>query len=193
MGAVALTGAAVVLAATTASAGCPPTPRAQELCESFQQTSLTIDASGRFDWRASKGPQTGAAGFVDSEASYQLCAWDQEHLVVAADIPAGAVCDESTCWAERSSTSWRYFDECGANGDIRLFDILGTDTYTTKVRALTMVVGGIILPVDGGVIVQLVRTDTQACLESFIPADAFTLDDKAAFAASFDALSESNP
>lgn len=176
-----------VVAVNSATAGCPPTPRPQEQCQSFQRTSLTIEASGRFDWRAWQGPGTDPASFVDPEASYQLCAWDQEHLVVAADIPGNADCEERTCWSPRGVSEWRYFDECGANGDIRLFDISATEATATKLRALTMVVGGIILPVTDGIIVQIVRNDTGTCMESFIPAEGFTVDDKAAFAGSFDA------
>ena len=48
-----------------------------------------------------------------------------------------------------------------------------------------MVIGGIILPVNGGVVVQLTRTDNDTCFESFLPADSFTLDDKAEFAGKF--------
>jgi hypothetical protein len=49
------------------------------------------------------------------------------------------------------------------------------------------VIGGIILPVTGGIIVQVLRTDTELCLESIAPVDSYTHDDKDAFAATFDA------
>jgi hypothetical protein len=114
--------------------------------------------------------------------------WDEEHLVVAADIPPNAECDENSCW---SASEPRYRDELGINGDIHLLDFSRSNSDETRLHALTMVVGGIILPVKGEAIVQWLRTDTGACLESFVPADAFTRDDKFAFAAKFTAPSDS--
>lgn len=177
--------AATLLQAAQAAAGCPPTPREEGLCLPVGQTSLAIDAYGHFDWRASRGASATTEEFVDSAAAYQLCVWDQEHLVVAADIPADSECRGTSCWSERDSAGWRYQDDVGANGDIRLLDFTGSDNDRTRLRAVVFVIGGIILPVNGGVIVQIARNDNQTCFESFIPADAFTLDDKAAFAAKF--------
>jgi hypothetical protein len=175
---------AAALMPASASAGCPPTPREQGQCLPVGQTSLSIDAYGHFEWRASRAAAATADEFVDSAASYQLCAWDEEHLVVAADIPAGSECRGMTCWNKRDTT-WRYSDDVGANGDIRVLDFTGSDEDRTKLHTVTMVIGGIILPVNGGVVVQLARTDNDTCFESFIPADSFSLDDKAAFAAKF--------
>jgi len=179
---------ASALPATSALAGCPPTPGAPELCEPLGQTSLAIDADGRFEWRASRGPADSAAQFVDPAGDYKLCVWDEEHLVVAADMPPNTECDGSSCW---SASAPRYRDEFGTNGDIHLLDFSRSNSDETRLHALTMVVGGIILPVNGGAIVQLFRTDTAACLESFVPADAFTRDDKFAVAARFTAPSDS--
>jgi len=175
---------AAAVAPSAAHAGCPPTPRPSEECLPIGHTSLAIDAYGNFDWRASRGSAATNDEFVSAAASYQLCAWDQEHLVVAADIPANSECRGQSCWSTRED-GWRYHDDVGANGDIRLLDFTGSDENRTKLHAQTFVIGGIILPVTGGVIVQIARNDNATCFESFLPADAFTLDDKAAFAARF--------
>lgn len=177
--------AAVLASSSPALAGCPPEPWPQESCASFDRTSLAIDAEGAFDWKASEGPAAGVARFADPSASYRLCAWDEERLVVAADIPAGAECPGGSCWKRPSPGSRSYTDRSGDNGDIRSFEISGSPSSPAKLRAHTTVIGGIILPVVGGVVVQVVNTDTGACLESFVPADAFTRDDKANFAARF--------
>ena len=182
----AVSAAALAVLASTgpAAAGCPPTPKSQEQCLPIGQTSLEIDAYGNFEWKASRGSSASAEEFVDDSASYQLCAWDEEHLVVAADIPAGSECRGASCWS-RKKDSWRYSDDVGANGDIRILDFTGSNDNSTKLRAVTMVIGGIILPVTGGVVVQITRTDNDTCFESFIPADSFRRDDKAEFAGRF--------
>jgi hypothetical protein len=176
---------ALVPLASPALAGCPPEPRSQEACGSFGQTRLAMDAYGHFDWRASQGPATNLADYADPSATLKLCAWDEERLVVAADILADAECPGGSCWSQSDRQTRRYRDEPGANGDVRLFDFTGSDSSRTKLRTQTTVVGGIILPVLGGVIVQMLNTNTGACLESFVPAESFTLDDRAAFAARF--------
>src|SRR4029079_8699101 len=99
---------AVVLPAVSARAGCAPTPPSPELCASLGQTSLAIDANGRFEWRASHAPADSATRFADPAGDYKLCVWDEEHLVVAADIPPDAECDGRSCW---NATATRYRDE----------------------------------------------------------------------------------
>lgn len=179
---------ASVLLETSALAGCPQTPGAPELCESLGQTSIAINADGRFEWRASRGPADSAAQFVDPAGDYRLCVWDEDHLVVAADIPPNAECDGNSCWSASDS---RYRDELGTNGDIHLLDFSRSNRDETRLHAVTMVVGGINLPVTGGAIVQLFRTDTEACLESVVPVDASTSNDKLAFVARLTAPSDS--
>lgn len=179
--------AVAVLPASAALAGCPPEPWGQDQCGSFAQTSIAMDAYGHVDWRASKGPASSAAEFSDPSSTYKLCAWDEERLVVAADIAADAECPGGSCWTDQDGRTRRYRDEAGANGDIRVFDFTGSDAASSKLHAQTLVIGGLNLPIVGGLIVQLVRVDTGACLESFVPTDAFTIDDKAGFAAKFSA------
>jgi hypothetical protein len=181
----AIAAACSLLPAAPALAGCPPTPRAEGECLPVGQTSISIDFYGDFEWRASRAASSSVAEFVDDAAAYQLCMWDQEHLVVAADIPAGAECRGASCWSERSESSWRYSDDVGANGDVRVLDFTASDDDRTKLAAKVFVIGGIILPVTGGAIVQMTRTDNDTCFESILPADSFTIDDKAAFAARF--------
>lgn len=178
--------AAIVLTALPSWAGCPPTPREAELCRPFGQTSLRSNAYGEFVWRAARGDSTSVEEFVDPDGVYQLCAWDENKLVIAADIPAAAECADGSCWSEREDGGWRYEDKAGANGDLRRLDFTGSDESLTKIRAEVMVIGGIILPVTGDIIVQMLRTDTTLCLESFAPAASYTIDDKDAFAATFD-------
>ena len=178
--------AALLLTALPSWAGCPPTPREADLCRPFGQTALKSNASGEFVWRATRGDATSIEEFVDPDAAYQLCAWDEAKLVIAADIPAAAECADGSCWSERKDGGWRYADEPGANGDIRQLDFIASDKSPTKIRADVTVIGGIILPVTGDIIVQMLRTDTALCLESFAPADSYTIDDKDAFAATFD-------
>src|SRR5690348_1373329 len=79
--------AAMLLTALPSWAGCPPTPREADLCRPFGQTSLKSNASGEFVWRATRGDATSIEEFVDPDAAYQLCAWDEGKLVIAADIP----------------------------------------------------------------------------------------------------------
>lgn len=176
--------AGVLATATAAVAGCPPEPMPPDACGQFGRSALRIDAYGNFEWRASRGPAPGA--FFDPAASYLLCAWDQERLVVAADIPEGAECPGGSCWSEDRAGDDVYRDEAGANGDIRELELGTGETGESRIRARGLVIGGVILPVAGGVIVQAVRTGSPDCLESFLPAESFTLDDKAAFAAKFD-------
>jgi len=176
---------ATVFVCSPAHAGCPPEPWPQESCTSFGRTTLAMDAAGNFDWKASEGPKADAARFVDPSAPYRLCAWDADRLVVAADIPADTECPGGSCWSGRERKSRTYTDDAGANGDVRSLELTGSTGSATKLRAQTTVIGGLILPMGGGVIVQLVNMDSGACLESFVPADAFTRDDKAAFAARF--------
>jgi hypothetical protein len=185
--AAALAVTATTLVCSPALAGCPPEPWPQEACASFGRTTLAIDAAGNFDWKAAEGPEANAARFVDPSASYRLCAWDEERLVVAADIPADAECPGGSCWSGRERKSRTYTDEAGANGDVRSLELTGSAASPTRLRAEATVIGGLILPMAGGVIVQMMNTDSGACLESFVPADAFTRDDKAAFAARFQA------
>ena len=178
--------AAIALAAVPSWGGCPPTPWEAQLCRPFGQTSLRSNASGEFVWRAAHGDSTSVEEFVDPDAAYQLCAWDEEKLVIAADIPAATECAEGSCWSEREDGGWRYEDKVGAHGDLRRLDFTGSDESRTKLRADVMVIGGIVLPVTGGIIVQVLRTDTMLCLESFAPVDSYTIDDKDAVAATFD-------
>lgn len=182
--ALALVAALVVAAASPARAGCPPTPWDQGTCLSFGRSSLAIDASGNVDWRASRGASATAAAFGGDTDVYQFCIWDEDHLVVAADIPAGAECPGGSCWSLEAGVG--YEDDAGVNGDIRALAFTPSDTSRTKLRVTTFVVGGINLPVAGGVIAQLVRNGGESCFEGFLPAESFTLDDRAAFAASFD-------
>lgn len=179
--------AAIALATVPSWAGCPPTPWEAQLCRPFGQTSLRSNAYGEFVWRAARGDTTSVEEFVDPDAAYQLCAWDEGKLVIAADIPAAAECTDGSCWSEREDGAWRYEDKAGANGDLRRLDFTASDESRTKIRADVMVIGGIILPVTGDIIVQVLRTDTTLCLESFAPVDSYTIDDKDAFAAIFDA------
>ncbi len=178
--------AAISAAAIPCWAGCPLAPRESQLCRPFGQTSLRSNATGGFVWRATRGASTTVEEFLDPNALYQLCAWDEAKLVIAADIPADAACPGGSCWSERDDGSWRYEDETGANGDVRRLDFTASDDSHTKIRADVMVIGGIILPVTGDIIVQVLRPDTGLCLESFAPVDSYTSDDKGAFAASFD-------
>ncbi len=178
--------AAIALAAVPSWAGCPPTPREGQLCRPFGQTSLRSNAYGEFVWRAARGDSTSVEEFVDPDAAYQLCAWDEAKLVIAADIPAATECADGSCWSEREDGGWRYEDKAGANGDLRRLDFTGSDESRTKLHAEVMVIGGIVLPVTGGIIVQVLRTDTALCLESVAPVDSYTIDDKDAFAATFD-------
>ena len=184
-----LVAALAALPAKAALAGCPPEPWGQDNCGSFSKTSIAMDAYGNVDWRGSGGPASRAAEFSDPSSTYKLCIWDEERLVVAADIEADAECPGGSCWTDQDGKTRRYRDEAGANGDIRAFDFTGSDATSSKLHAQTLVIGGINLPVVGGMIAQLVRMDTGACLESFVPTDAFTIDDKAAFVAKFDANS----
>jgi hypothetical protein len=179
--------AALLAPPSPAVAGCPPEPWPTGSCGSFERTSLAMDAYGHFDWQASRGPATSVDAFVDPTETLKLCVWDEERLVVAADILADAECPGGSCWSERDRWTRRYRDEAGANGDVRLFDFRGSDSSQTRLKAQTTVVGGLILPVIGGAIVQVVNMNSGECLESFVPAEAFTIDDKAAFAATFDA------
>ena len=187
-----LAAALASLPAAPALAGCPPEPWSQDACGSFTQTSIAMDAWGNVDWRGSGGPASRAAEFSDPSSTYKLCLWDGERLVVAADIEAGAECPGGSCWTDLEGKTRRYRDEAGANGDIRAFDFTGSDAASSRLHAQTVVIGGINLPVVGGLIAQLVRLDTGACLESFVPVEAFTLDDKAGFAASFDASKDAD-
>src|SRR5262245_44408807 len=114
--------AAIALAAVPSWAGCPPTPRDSQLCRPFGQTSLRSNAGGAFVWSAARGDSTSVEELVDPDAAYQLCAWDEEKLVIAADIPAGAECADGSCWSERKDGAWRYDDQAGANGDVRRLD-----------------------------------------------------------------------
>jgi hypothetical protein len=177
---------AIASTAVPASAGCPPMPREAQLCRALGQTSLRSHASGAFVWRAAHGESTSVEEFVDPDTAYQLCAWDEEKLVIAADIPAATECTDGSCWSERDDDAWRYDDEAGANGDIRRLDFTASDEARTKIRAEVLVIGGIVLPVIGDIIVQMLRTDTGLCLESVAPADSHTISDKHAFAAAFD-------
>lgn len=178
--------AAMALGAVSAWAGCPPTPPEGRLCRPFGQTSLRSNAYGEFVWSAAHGDATSVEELVDPDAAYQLCAWDEEKLVIAADIPAAAECADGSCWSERKDGGWRYEDKPGANGDVRRLDFTGSDESHTKIRAEVTVIGGIVLPVAGDIIVQVLRTDTTLCLESVAPVDSYTVDDKDAFAATFD-------
>lgn len=161
--------AAMALPLAIAEAGCPPAPRAPESCAAFGQSGVAIDASGQFDWTASQGPPASADEFVDPAARYQLCAWDEQRLVVAADILPGADCDGASCWSGRGPTTRVYRDDRGANGDVRLLEFHASDRARTGLHVFTVVIGGINLPVTGGVVVQLLRVDTDTCVESFVP------------------------
>jgi hypothetical protein len=176
-----------MLPASAALAGCPPEPWGKNDCGSFTQTSIAMDAYGSVDWRGSNGPASRVAEFSDPSSAYKLCIWDEERLVVAADIEADSECPGGSCWTDQDGKTRRYRDEAGANGDIRAFDFTGSDAAASRLHAQTLVIGGINLPVVGGLIAQLVRMDTGACLESFVPTDAFTIDDQAGFTARFDA------
>lgn len=174
-----------VLALAPASlAGCPPEPMPPGACAEFARSSLRLDAYGDFDWRASRGPASGS--ILDPEAPILLCAWDQERLVLAADIPAGAECPGGSCWSEDAAGDPVYRDDAGANGDVRALDTGENVDGKATIRARGLVIGGLILPLTEGVIVQALRPGSTECLESFLPAESFTLDDKAAFAAKFD-------
>ena len=188
-----LSGVLTVAISVPCWAGCPPTPRDAALCRPLGQTSLTSNAYGDFVWRAARGDSTSVEEFVSPDAAYQLCAWDEQKLVIAADIPVSAACSDDSCWSERKDGTWRYEDKTGANGDIRRLDFTGSDESRTSIRAEVLVIGGIVLPVTGDIIVQVLRTDTELCLESVAPVESYTRDDKAAFAAKFDAEDASRP
>ena len=66
---IAIAALAAMLAPAPANAGCPPTPREQDLCLPVGQTSLSMDAYGHFEWRASRASAATADEFVDSAAS----------------------------------------------------------------------------------------------------------------------------
>lgn len=176
---------AALQSASPALAGCPPQPWPQDTCGSFATTSLVMDAYGHVDWRGSDGTSSDASEFSDPAATYKLCIWDESRVIVAADINADAECPGGSCWSDHKKTVRRYRDEAGANGDVRLLDFTASDDSTTEVRAEILVIGGLNLPVHGGVIAQMVSTTTGACLESFVPSDAFKIDDKGGFAAKF--------
>lgn len=178
---------ALALVASSSWAGCPPTPWDAQGCRPFGQTTIRSNARGEFVWRAARGDSTSVEEFVDPDADYRLCAWDAGKLVIAVDIPAAAECADGPCWSERDDGVWRYEDASGANGDVRRLDFTASDESRPKIRAEVMVIGGIVLPVTGDIIVQLLRTDTWLCLESVAPVESYSIADKDAFAASFDA------
>ncbi|HEY2773183.1 MAG TPA: hypothetical protein VGK20_03920 [Candidatus Binatia bacterium] len=176
--------AGIVTITAPAWAGCPPDPRPTGNCLQFGQSALTVDNYGHFDWRASKGQAASADDFISPSASYHLCVWDEQHLVVAADIPTQPACPGGSCWNDSGDDVQNYVDRSGENGDIRLLNFQGSDSDQTTLHARVFVNGGIILPVTGdGVIVQASRDDNGKCFEGFVPADDFKLDDKAAFVA----------
>ncbi|MFN2424974.1 MAG: hypothetical protein ABR587_00855 [Candidatus Binatia bacterium] len=161
-----------------ADAGCPPESPA--LCRELGKSQFVIDSYGNVDWRASRGPATKFSDFGDpeSDSHYFLCVWDGNGLLVAADIPPGAECPGGSCWSEKNSTDLKFRDEAGYNSDLRTLVLSGGRKNRTKLRAQTLVIGGINLPVTGDLLVQLSRADSSICFESMFPADAFTLNYK---------------
>jgi hypothetical protein len=173
-------GAMVVAPAIPAEAGCPPEPPA--LCRELGKTKFAIDSYGNVSWQASHGPSTNLSDFgnPDESSHYFLCAWDGNGLVVAADIPPGAECPGGSCWSKSGSSDLSFRDLRGNNSDLRELDLSGSRENRTKIRAQTMVIGGINLPIHGDVLVQLSRSDSPICFESWVPAEAFTLNYKGA-------------
>jgi len=166
--------------AATAEAGCPPDSPA--LCRELDKAKFVIDSYGHVEWRASHGASTKLADFgnPESDSHYFLCAWDGNGLLVAADIPPGAECSGGSCWSKKSGSELKFKDERGNNSDLRALELSSSKRNRTKIRAETLVIGGINLPVTGDLLVQLSRDDSDVCFETTIPAEAFTLNHKEA-------------
>ncbi|HEY2772454.1 MAG TPA: PHB depolymerase family esterase [Candidatus Binatia bacterium] len=158
---------------------CPPAPR--PLCRELGQTALSIDAAaGRFDWSGSRGPATSLdeLGQPVDATGYQVCAWDDGGLLVAAQLTGRERCDGSSCWRLRAHRAARYTDLDGANGFVHVLDLGASGGPAATVHALAVVDKRIALPVAGHLTVQLLRKGSPLCFESSIPARAFTINNK---------------
>ncbi len=169
---------ALVLALSTgANAACPSAPL--PLCRNFGKTSLVLDAvSGRFDWKATRGPATSLGDFGSpATTAYSLCAWDDDGLVAAVEVPPNAICDGESCWSPKGSAGWRYTDPLGANGALESLQLSGSTRSRTKLRARAIAPGGFTLPLNGNVVVQFLRDDSPICFESSLASAAFRSND----------------
>lgn len=180
--------AVLSLSAASAEAGCSMVPR--PACGNLADSRFAIDSTGNVSWRASQGPPTALDDFGDPDTTshYFLCAWDERGLVVAADVPPGTTCPDGDCWCSVDG-GLRYDDSDGTNGDLRLLEMSSSEQDGTKVRTRTFVVGGINLPIQGDLLVQLSRADSETCFESLMLADEFSQND-AAFARARTEVSE---
>jgi hypothetical protein len=171
--AVAAIAAVLSVPAVSAHAGCSIVPR--PVCRDLAQSKFDIDSYGHVSWKASHGPATSLDDFGDpgETSHYFLCAWDERGLLIAADIPPATECPGGSCWCEDDS-SLRYKDKTGNNGDLRSLQLTSSDKVGARINAETLVIGGINLPVNGDVLVQLSRSDSDVCFESLVPADGFS-------------------
>jgi polyhydroxybutyrate depolymerase len=167
-----------------ARADCPASPR--PLCRDMGQTKVSFEAdSGRFAWKATRGPITtrGDLGDPRASTSYSLCAWDDSGILLAARVPAAALCGSSSCWSERGSAGLRFEDSGGLNGNLRSLSLFGSDRARTSIRAAGFVNGGIALPATGRLVVQLQREDSPICFESALEAAEASTNDASGFSA----------
>jgi hypothetical protein len=132
---------------------------------------------GRYDLKS--GAATDLEEFGDPVAgtpSYHWCVYDDEGLVLGAEVPGGGTCDGKPCWKKAGSTKFRYKSKTGdADGIAQLKLTAGVDGKASiglKGKSkLGNFVAPHLMPLDGTVVSQLVVENgvDSLCFETTFP------------------------
>ncbi len=117
---------------------------------------------GRYDWK--NGNATDVADFgdpVNGTPSYHWCVYDNEGLVLGAEIPGGGTCDGKPCWKSAGSTKFQYKSKNGdADGVAQMKLTAGVDGKAAiGIKAKSKLgdfVAPHLMPLDAPVTAQLI-------------------------------------
>lgn len=120
---------------------------------------------GRYDWKS--GAATDVTDFgdpVNGTPSYHWCVYDDEDLVLGAEIPGGGTCDGKPCWKAVGSTKFQYKSKNGdADGVAQMKLTAGVDGKASigiKAKSkLGNFVAPHLMPLDVPVTAQLIVED----------------------------------
>ncbi len=132
---------------------------------------------GRYDWK--KGAATDIGDFGDpvgGTPTYHWSVYDEEDLVLGAEIPGGGMCDGKPCWKAAGSTKFQYKSKNGdADGIAQMKLTAGADGKASigiKAKSkLGNFVAPHLMPLDGEVRSQLIVENgvESLCFETTFP------------------------